>query len=345
MADSPFHPDRGQRADPPLEPGPGARPTSFPGRPSAPAPDDEGPIRAPGRARIHEANLASKKGNFILSFGFPGSGKTTLHSFLLRYLMEGGPYKTEPLRPGQAEEIDNDANRMITEWSREWRQGRFPESTPIGENEIRELSFEVQPMRGVRTPLEFSILEMSGEMMRTVIPSKQQNPHLSRVLHDLASNRSLNLVILLLVNPGVHENDILFTNFMRYLDANLLGEDIRQRAKLGIVISDPDKALAYLKEHRPEFAHHSELRGELVEEFVAAFAKQTYRIYLEWPNPKARMMTRFYIGEVEERDGVPRLVSPDYQSAAKLFDWIYLMFTGRKPGPTRWQKLWSWIRA
>lgn len=346
MAESPFH--AGTRPDDPahnpLDKVAGNNPWSSRRTPPMAA-DEEGPILATVRPGNLKEELAKRSGNFVLSFGFPGSGKTTLHSFLMRYLMEGGPYKTEVVRRDHGEGADYETNRMITEWSREWRQGRFPESTPVGENEIRELSFEVQPMKGVRTPLEFSILEMSGEMMRTVIPSREQKPNLSRVIRDLAANERLNLVILLLVNPRVHENDNLFTSFMSYLDANLGGKDIRKRAKLGIVISDPEMALDYLKTYKPEFAHHAEFRGDLVEEFVASFAPQTYRIYKEWPDPRGAMMMRFHVGAIEDREGMPRLVTPDYGSATRLFDWLYLQFTGRRPGPTRWQRMWSWIRT
>ena len=133
-------------------------------------------------------------------------------------------------------------------------------------------------------------------------------------------------------------------NLMQYLDANL-DFDIREKASLGLVISDPDAALDYLKKYRSGYETLAELRGEHILDFVKQFAPTTYRIYHEWPNPKRKMITRLYIGDVEAMPDGNRLVRPDYRSVEKIFDWIYHQFTGRHPGPTRWQRILSWVRS
>ncbi len=349
MAESPFH--SGAPRDPAVETPKVAAPEplralrdDLPPRGRSLGVEDEGPLPEAWQSPLLSEDIGAKTGNYILSFGFPGSGKTTLHSFLLRYLMTAGPYKTEPMQRRSSSGVDYEVNRIVTEWMGQWQGGRFPEATATGEHEIRELAFEVQPLKGVRMPLEFSILEISGEMMQTVIPRKNQNPNLSRIIRELVGNHRIRLIILLIVHPEVHENDVLFTNFMTYLDANL-GFDIRSRARLGIVISDPVKALDYLKRYKPDYQHLAELRGDHVEEFVQHFAPSTYRIYREWPNPRHKMITRLYIGQVDEWDGGVRLVRPDYTSISKIFDWIYFQFNGRYPGMTRLQRMMSWIRS
>ena len=124
--------------------------------------------------------IAGRTGNYVVSFGFPGSGKTTLHAFLMRYLMQVGPLQDRADQPKVSGGIDYEVNRVVTEWMKQWQQGRFPAPNPAEESEIRELGFAVQPIRGVRTPLEFSILEMSGEMMQSVSSARRpQSEHLA----------------------------------------------------------------------------------------------------------------------------------------------------------------------
>ena len=332
------------------DPVPPSPPLSLPGvtrsKPSAAPPpfDPDAPLSEAWSSPLLDDDISGRIGNYIVSFGFPGSGKTTLHSFLLRYLMQVGPYKTEPINVKGASGVDFETSRILTEWMGQWQQGRFPKANPVGEDQIREMTFAVQPIRGVRTPLDFSILELSGEMMQSVIPKDGRNPNISQVLRNFFNNKKIRVVLLLLVHPKHHHNDQLFANLMHYLDTNL-DFNIREHASLGIVISDPAAALKYLQAHRTGYEALAELRGEHCVEFLKAFAPTTFRIYHEWPKPKNRMITRLYIGNVEERDGENRLVRQDYTSIAKIFEWTYLQFVGRKPGPTRWQRFWLWIRA
>ena len=306
--------------------------------------NDDAPLAQPQRSPMLATDIADRAGNYVVSFGFPGSGKTTLHAFLLRYLMQEGAYKTEMINRRTEGGVDYEVNRVVSDWMKQWQQGRFPAPNPAGESEVRELSFAVQPIKGVRTPLDFSILEVSGEMMQSVIPREGRDPSISRVLRDFFGNQRLRIVLLLLVHPKEHDNDTLFMNLMNYLDTNL-SFDIRQKASLGLVISDPDAALTYLRKYRQGYETLAELRGEHCMDFVKHFSPTTYRIYHEWPNSKRKMITRLFIGDVEDRPDGKRLVRPDYRSIEKLFDWVYEQFTGRKPGPTRWQRMVSWIRS
>lgn len=296
------------------------------------------PLPEKRKSRLLSESLKDKTGNYVFTFGYPGSGKTTFHSFLIRYLMEEGPFKTEFVTKNDFGDVDYDITRMITKWKSEWREGRFPERTPVGQEHIRELRFDVRPLKGVRTPLEFNILEISGEMLKEVTPSEHKDPALTRILLELLSNEKINFIILLLLNPAVYDNDELFVNFLSFLDANL-PYNIRERSSLGIIVSKPDDALTTLKKMRSGYDHVADLRGDYIEDFVESFAKSTYRIWYDWPNPKRKMISRMYLGEIGDHNGEMRLLHPHYQSVRNIFDWIYNQFTGKKLGPTFWQKI------
>jgi len=73
---------------------------------------------------------ARVSGNYIFSFGFPGSGKTTFQWMLMNYLMNEGPFRTEisvPDRPGGADWV---GRTIINAWKGQWIEGRFPDPTP-----------------------------------------------------------------------------------------------------------------------------------------------------------------------------------------------------------------------
>ncbi|KAA6182746.1 GTP-binding protein [Thiohalocapsa marina] len=300
--------------------------------------DVDAPLPEKRRSRLLSESLHEKAGNYVLTFGFPGSGKTTFHSFLVRYLMEEGPFRSEFVTKNDFGEVDYDINRMVTNWKSEWRSGRFPAPTPVGEEHIRELRFDVTPLQGVRIPLQFNLLEVSGETLKEVLPTEHRDPVLARVLFELLSNEKIKFIIILLLNPAVHDNDDLFVNFLSYMDTNL-PFNIRQRASLGIVVSKPGEALKTLKDLRQGYSHVAELRGKHTEDFVESFAKSTYRIWYDWPDPKKKMISRLYLGEIEDIKGQKRLVRPDYQSIEGIFDWMYQQFTGKTLGPTWYQKI------
>ena len=331
---TPPDPLPGPQGAPPPEPEPAAEPSSL----------GDGPLPERRRSPLLTDDLSRRRGNYILTFGYPQSGKTTFHSFLIRYLMEEGPFSTKFMNRNDDGDVDFDVNRMIDVWRKEWREGRFPKPTPVGEEQIRELSFEVRPLTGVRTPLRFSFLEVSGEMLQTVMPSETQDPSLSRVLRELLENQNIRFIILLLINPDVYDNDELFTNFLNYLDNNL-GFNIRERASLGIVISKPEEALEALKRLRRGYGGVHELRGEICEDFVEHFAPSSYREWYDWPNPKRKMISRFYLGKIESDGSEPRLVSPDFTSTRNIFAWIYHQATNERLGPGRWRRLLNWFRT
>lgn len=291
---------------------------------------------------LHD-KIEERRGNYVLTIGFPAAGKTVLQSWLTRYVMAEGPYQTQLDNVDSERATANyDANRIVNEWMEQWNEGRFPKPNPVGEDVIREINLRVKPMYGVKTPLEFGFLEISGEMMESVIPGETENPSLSKVLLRFLSNSKLNLVIILLVDPASDDNNKLFFNFLNFLDVNL-PYDIREQASLALVVSKPEVAMERLRAHAPRYAAHAEMRGEIVEDFVETFVPSIYSEWYEWPE-KRRVISRFYVGEIERDERGAYIAVPSFTSAENLFGWIYKQFTGHEPGPGFFGKAWKWIR-
>lgn len=301
------------------------------------------PDHAPVRAPLLDDDIEMRRGNYIITFGFPGSGKTTFQSSLLRYLFHVGPFATEPMHEvGSGSAPNFESSRVITQWMEQWRAGTFPKSNAIGEHEIREIAIRVQPVEGVKTELELGMLEVSGEMMQSVIPTDFSEPKISRVVQSYLANPHVNLAIILLVNPEVDDNDSLFLNLLTYLDANL-PHDVRERSGLMLLVSKPDAALKKLKEVDRNYAMLSDLKGDAIEDYIEKFCPATYRFWDQWPSPKKKMIGRVYLGEIEQDGDKAKLIRPDFRSVENIFSWIYTHFTGRRLGPGRFRRLLNWL--
>lgn len=302
---------------------------------------DFGPRRVVPTARIglNPEEIANKSGNYLFSFGSPGSGKTVFQWHLLRHLIEYGDFTTTPSVPETASGLDWDGRRLLNEWKTQWLEGRLPESTGAKESDIRELKLDVRPMAGQKTPLEFSFLEMSGELLRMVDPSQAQTPRLADVLHAYLPNENIRFVLVLIIQPDDELNDNLFGSFMGYLDRVYPG--IKNRMSLSIVVSKPHETLRKLQRYgdmqgRTEY---HQLDAQALEAYVDRFAHEAYMAYRNWPDPKRVLLTPLYIGEIESEGGEPILKRPDFADISTIFGWVYNQFTGKHLGPTWFQKL------
>lgn len=292
---------------------------------------------------LRHEKLQERSGNYVLTIGFPSAGKTVLQSWLTRYIMTQGPFRSELDNVGDSStSADFDMNRVVNTWMDQWSDGRFPEPTPVGEDEIREIKLKVTPLYGVKSPLEFGFLEISGEMMQSVIPGETENPSLSRVLLEFLRNSNIKLVIVMLIDPASDDNDRLFFNLMNFLDANL-SYNIRDKASLALVASKPDVALDRLRAHNRKYAAHADLTGEVLEDYISFAVPSMYKEYYDWPK-KRKVLSRFHIGDVEMDEQGPKVAYPSYVSAENLFGWIYLQFKGHRLGYGPMGRFWRWIR-
>lgn len=303
-------------------------------------PVEDGRLPPPRLPQLTPEDIGSRRGgNCLLSFGFPGSGKTTFQSFMINYLRNEGPFQFEILVPERMNGPDWEGQAIVNDWLSKWETGRFPEPTPAQESDIREVSFKAATTSGRKLNSEMSFLEVSGELLEKVLPESGYAPDLAQNLRAFLENPHLKFVVMLMINPDVTGNDQLFASLMSYLDHNFPG--FRDRMSIGIILTKPQACLGRLREFGSSSNRHNfqRLDGEAQMAYLNRFCGQTYQIWKNWPDPRKKLLSPLHLGEIETIEGEPRLRDPDYHHIEQIFFWIVEQFTGQRPGPTFWQRL------
>ena len=280
-----------------------------------------------------------ESGNCLLSFGYPGSGKSTFQWMMMNYLMNEGPFFAKIHVPARANGPSWEGRRIINLWKSQWAEGRFPDPTPAREGDIREVSVSARTTKGRSLRIDFSFLEASGELLRQVVPGSGKVPHLTPLLRAYFDNPRLKFIVMFMLNPDVEENDQLFASFITYLENNFLG--LRDRMSLGVIVTKPEESLRRLQTFGAADGARNfpQLDNETLLTYVNRFCGETYQIWDNWPEPKKTLLSALYLGEVEMMEGEPRLVVPDFHHIEEIFFWIFEQFTGQRPGPTLWQRV------
>ena len=296
-------------------------------------------IKPKVRAGLAVSEVEDKsEGNYIFSFGFPGSGKTTFQWMLMNYLMNDGPFRTEITIPDRAQGPDWEGRAIINTWKNQWIEGRFPDPTASGEQDIREIQVHTRTTSGKKLSLDFNFLEMSGELLQQVMPGMTSAPTLAPLLSAYLNNPHLRFCVILMLSPDVEENDQLFASFITYLKKYFPG--LIDRMSLGIIVSKPEQSLRRLQEYGSTdgdtgFATFDE---DAIQAYLNRFCGETHEIWMDWPEEKT-LLSPLRLGDIEMMNGEPRLVDPDFRHIEQIFFWMFKQFTGKEPGATLWQKI------
>jgi hypothetical protein len=289
-----------------------------------------------------EADAKTRTGNYIIPFGLPGSGKTTMLASLFKYIDESPLLNSEIVIPERKKVPNYAGQAMLNDWQRIFNSGRFLGATEVGDLGIRELTYKVQPNKGQRTTLDFSVIEVSGEDLVKVIADTGRDPKLPGAIATLFTNPRVRPVIVLVVHPNQLENDLLFNNLHAWLRRNVKAR--MSSFSLAVVIANPDLALSRLHNRRPDTAGQDTLGGKMSMVYLQEFAPKTYAIFNGWEKSK-RAISPFYVGDIkstETQDEVlERIVRFEDRNASQIFAWAYHQFTGRKLGRTRIQQ---WVK-
>lgn len=280
-----------------------------------------------------------KEGNYLISFGFPGSGKTTFQWMMMNYLMNEGPFHADIGVPTGSNGEDWEGRKIINEWTTQWIEGRFPEATKSSENDIREINVKADTTAGKKLSVDFNFLEVSGELLRLTLPTAGHDPHLVPLLHAYLNNPRLKFTMMLMLHPDVEENDQFFASFMTFLDKQF--PSLRDRMSFGIIVSKPEASLAKLREFGDSSGrtYFEKLDEDALEAYLNRFCGQTYKAWLKWPGKNNTMLCPLYLGETVEREGETYLQNPNFDHIEKIFFWLFEQFTGKRPGPTMFQTM------
>ncbi len=310
--------------------------------------DPEGPKRIPLRLRpkpvLTVEDVANKKkGHYLFSFGYPGSGKTTLQWMMMNYLISKTKFDIDIAIPDNKEGPDWEGPAIINDWNKQWIEGRFPERTPAAESDIREIEITAQTTSGKKLDANFSFLEVSGELLQQVVPAKGVMPDLKPLLRAYLENPRLKFVVIFMLSPDREENDILFANFISYVKKSFPG--LLDRMSIGVVLSKPEESLCRLREFGDATGRtgFTKLNAEAQIAYLKKFCPRTYNIWSGWPEKKP-LLSPLYLGEIEIIEGEPRLMEFDFHHIEQIFFWLFEQFAGKRPGPTFWQRFTGWTK-
>lgn len=294
------------------------------------------------KGSLKDDAIEEKKGNYIISFGRAKSGKTTFQSFLLYYLTHSNQYKSNLVISPEETATGWDAQRIYNEWMSNWQDGVFPRATAARENDIRELTISVKPKTGNLEKVDFSFLEISGELMEKIMPSDDTDPILIDTLIRYLKNENINYIFYLFIDPQTaSEDDILFDNLFSFLKVNF--SHLFYSMSLGIVISKPEESLKIFKKSFPGYSHYVELKGDLCEDYIERMTPRLFQTLNSWdPQNRVQIMT-MSLGEYDEND-TQLLIRKEFYDIDRIFRWAYKQFTGQNLGLNWWQKFIKWIK-
>jgi len=332
----------GHKADAEESPPDGAVPAVLPER----DPFDDLVGSGGSEAAFTEDDADSRRGHFIVPFGLPGSGKTTFLASLFKFIDESENLTSQIVVPRRGEGRNYAGQAMLNQWQKVFNQGRFLGATPVGGDAIRELTYEVTPLKGQRARLNFSVVEVSGEDLGRVVAREGSVPRLPDAIAALFRNVRIRVMIVLVVHPNQLENDLLFNNLFIWLNTH--ARDRMKTFSLAVLIANPDLALRRLHKRRPDLQGYDTLAGKVLKTYLKEFAPKTHSLYSSWPK-RRRAILAFRVGKIETRqeDGKTheRIVQFKKTNAAQFFAWMYQQFTGRKLGLGPLRRLFRWLNG
>ena len=286
---------------------------------------------------LAEVNISSRRGNYLLTVGLPRSGKTVLQSFMTYYMGVAGKLdaQLDNKEKGKAGTINHEAQRIQTLWLDSWKKGEFPESTSVGENEIRELRLTVTNNENSGQKFNLSFLEISGENFLSVVPDRNQIPKLFDRLKSFLTNKNIKInIIFLLKSDEENEQvscDALFTNFIQFVN-NELNIDVRK--KLNLILVLPATKSIFGEDKWAQAKKNKRLYEKIMKSYVYEKFPATYMIYNNWKKNNRAIMA-FNIGDIENE----KLKNQNFEDVKSFINLNYRLFTGKNLSPRfKWFK-------
>ena len=284
---------------------------------------------------LAKIDISKRRGNYILAIGLPESGKTTLQSFMTYFLTVGNDFNADLDVAERNGDINHQAQYLFTNWLEKWQMGEYPDSTPVGEDEIREIRLDVENKQNKKQKFNLSFLEISGENFSSIVPDRYQVPTLFNRLRDFINNTKINLNIVLVVKPnpetGSGTDDALFANFFVFVK-NQLKLTISDRC--GLIILVPNPSAIFPQDSWTAAQKDKKLYNKLVLDHVYASCPATYKIFTTW-NKKKRAILPFNIGESSEE----KLTKRDFRDVNVFVRLNYQLFTGKVLREPFWKRL------
>ncbi len=290
---------------------------------------------------LASVNIGERTGNYLISVGLPGSGKTVLQSFTTYSMSVAGNLSAKPDIAEENEGINHQAQQLRTSWLDEWKVGQFPKGTPLRENEIREIRLKIENLQNNSQSFNFSFLEIAGENFKDVVPTAISAPMLFNRINAFLTNEKIRLNIAFILKAderlGEATNDALFTNFIEFIEVQLK-LDLTQKVGLILVVPNPKLVFGESDWQRMRSNQSSDRKfyNKRVKDYIYKNFPATYTIFDRW-NTKKRAITIFHIGD--ETEG--RLKNENFRDARSFINLNYSFFTGKnlEPKNSLWKRI------
>lgn len=275
---------------------------------------------------IDDVDQENKNGNYVLTFGNIGSGKSTLQQWLVAWLRTKGIAEVtfEPVN-GSHMPVE-ECQKMVIKTTK----GCFPDSTAKGN--AKEYKISITPSRGKLPSLAFSFFEISGEELKEVVPDKSfgYTPTLPEYMNGFLANPKIRFSLLIVTDVEKHslikrskkngmyrdlDEDHMICSFLDYLRNNFDNKFFR--APVLICLAKWDKAAGIY---------------ENTDSYLKDALPQTYNRILLMKKRKIMVnIVAHSVGAVKVSDkGEAFVPKPNFKSTEKIAKWIYSSFTHKK---------------
>lgn len=272
-------------------------------------------------------------GNYLLTLGYPGSGKTVLQSFIYYYIATHGAFSGTLDKHRKGAQPSHLTQALLNKWVKDWSDRKLPESTRESVDAIREIRLRLTPKINTSKSFNFSFVEVSGELIKSVVPTEVQAGSIVATMHGfLTAPKSNKMIVYVFDHNEDSNNDELFSSLIQYLENAMPGK-LDRSYSLMIVVPNPDLVLQRLSTDErfgQKYSNINELTPEALRHYLRLKAPQLVTTFRYWKKSK-RGIFKFHIGEVSENAaGDQILESFDFKDCGRIIDFCYQQFHGVK---------------
>mgnify|MGYP001590852625 FL=1 len=289
---------------------------------------DIGEVKIVEPDHLAKVNISNRRGNYLLSVGLPRSGKTVLQSFMTYYMDVAGKLDAQLDNTEKDGTVNHEAQRIKTNWLESWKKGDLPESTSVGEDEIRELRLTVRNQENSGQKFNLSFLEISGESFLSVVPNRNSIPKLFNRLIAFLTNKHVKINLVFLLKTDEQNNiscDALFTNFIAFLRNEIKGDF---RKKISLILVLPDTRNLFGEDEWLKARNNRQVYKKMMKSYVYKNFPATYREYDKWVKDK-RAIISFNIGDIKNG----RLTNQNFDDVKGFINLNYRFFSGKSLSP------------
>jgi hypothetical protein len=272
-------------------------------------------------------------GNYLLTLGYPGSGKTVLQSFIYYYIATDGAYSGSLEKHRKGAQPSHLTQTLLNKWVKDWSDRKLPESTRESVDAIREIRLRLTPKINTSKSFNFSFVEVSGELIKSVVPTEVQAGSIVETMHSfLTAPKSKKMIVYVFDHNEDSNNDELFSSLIQYLENAMRGK-LDKSYSLMIIVPNPNLVLQRIssdERYGRKYSNINELTPAALRHYLRVKAPQLVTTFRYWKKSK-KGIYKFHIGEASENaTGDQILESFDFKDSGRIVDFCYQQFHGTK---------------